>query len=128
MRQIFQLKEDDAITLHTEHRARNYGVEDHRKRHAYLYDYPGLDREAAEWLAEQGVSNIGIDPPSIDHSDALETKQYPAHDVCNEYEMLNMENMANLDAVAAERFTPCAFPLKLRDGTGSPIRPVAIVE
>lgn len=41
--------------------------------------------------------------------------------------MLNIENMANLDGVAGRRFNLFAFPLKLRDGTGSPLRPVAIL-
>jgi len=122
------LKDGDAITMHTGHRDRNYDTEDYHKRHAYLHDYTGLDGNAARWLADQGVTNIGIDSPSIDHSDAMDTKRYPAHDICNKHEILNMENMANLDAVAGKRYTLCAFPLKLRNGTGSPIRPVAILD
>lgn len=122
------LEEGDTVTLHTGHREAHYGVDDYRKRHAYVHEYTGLDREAAIWLGESGVKNIGIDSPSIDHSNALETKEYPAHDMCGEYGVINMENLANLDRVAGRRFTICAFPLKLRDGTGSPIRPVAIIE
>jgi kynurenine formamidase len=122
------LKDGDAITLHTGHRDRNYDVEDYSKRHAYLHDYTGLDSDAAKWLADQGVTNIGIDSPSIDHSDAMDTKRYPAHDICNKHEILNMENMANLNSVAGKRYTLCAFPLKIRNGTGSPIRPVAILD
>jgi len=71
---------------------------------------------------------IGINSPSIDHSDAMDTKRYPAHDICNKHEILNMENMANLNSVAGKRYTLCAFPLKIRNGTGSPIRPVAILD
>ena len=122
------LEPGDAITLHTGHRQRTYSVNDPEKRHEYLYEFTGLNGEAAEWLVDRGVENIGIDAISIDNSDALETMEYPAHDVCAEHEVLNMENMANLDAVAGRRYTLCAFPLKLRDGTGSPIRPVAILE
>lgn len=58
----------------------------------------------------------------------MTTKEHPAHDVCNDYEIVNIENMANLDVVAGERFTLCAFSLKLKEETGSPIRLVAIVE
>lgn len=118
----------DAILLHTGHRAANYDVADTASRYAYLYEYTGLDATAAEWLGEQGVKNIGIDSPSIDHSSCIETKAYVAHDACSRYEMINMEHMANLDAVAGIRFTLCAFPLKITGGTGSPIRPVAIIE
>ncbi len=123
-----ELQEGDAILLHTGHRAENYSIEDHEKRYRYLHEYTGLNRAAADWLAEQGVSNIGVDAPSIDHGTAGRTQEFPAHDMCAEHEILNMENMANLDAVVGERFRLAAFPLKLRDGTGSPIRPVAILD
>jgi kynurenine formamidase len=99
-----------------------------RESSEWLTNHGGLARDAAEWLADRGVVNIGIDAPSIDHADVMETKEYPAHNMCAEREVTNMENMANLDAVAGMRYTICAFPLKLRDGTGSPIRPVAIIE
>ena len=120
--------EGDALVLHTGHRAATYGVDDPEDRYAYLHDHNGLTGEAAAWLADRGVKNVGIDAPSIDHGDGHATKEFPAHDVCADRDMINMENMANLDAVAGTRFTLAAFPLKLRDGTGSPIRPVAIVE
>ena len=123
-----ELREGDAVLLDTGHYAETYDADDHELRYAYLHSYTGLTADAAEWLAEAGVSNIGIDAPSIDHASAMRTKEYPAHDVCADHRMLNMENMANIDRVAGERFTLCAFPLKLKGGTGSPIRPVAILE
>lgn len=88
---------------------------------------PGPDRAAVEWLADQGVINIGIDAPAIDanpHREGDEWKQ--AHMVCRERKVLNTENLANLDQVAGQAFTYCAFPLKLRAGTGAPVRAVAI--
>lgn len=123
-----ELTEGDTVLLHTGHRDATYDVADPEARYAYLHDHNGLDGEAATWLADRGVKNVGIDAPSIDHGDGHETKEFPAHDVCADRDMINMENMANLDAVAGRRFTIAAFPLKLRDGTGSPIRPVAILE
>lgn len=122
-----EVRDGDAITLHTGHRAETYGVDDPADRHAYVNDYTGLDEEATNWLADRGVENIGIDAPSIDHSDVMDTKEYAAHNVCLERDVLNMENMANLNRVAGTRYTLCAFPLKIRDGTASPIRPVAIL-
>lgn len=123
-----EVRDGDAVTLHTGHRDAHYDPADVEARFAYFTDAPGLDAAAADWLGERGVSNVGIDGPSIDHGSALQTHEYPAHDMCAEYEVLNMENMANLDAVVGRRFTLAAFPLKLADGTGSPIRPVAIVD
>lgn len=123
-----ELRRGDAVTLHTGHRAAHYDPDDVEARFTYFHDAPGLDAAAADWLGDRGVTNVGIDGPSIDHGSALRTHEYPAHDMCAEYEVLNMENMANLDAVVGRRFTLAAFPLKLDGGTGSPIRPVAIVD
>lgn len=122
------VREGDAVLLHTGHRAATYDPSDPAARQAYLHDHTGLSGDGARWLADAGAANVGIDAPSIDHGSAVETKKYPAHDVCDEHRLLNMENMANLDRVAGERVTLCAFPLRIRDGTGSPIRPVAVVD
>ncbi|MFB6309579.1 MAG: cyclase family protein [Salinirussus sp.] len=126
-RHSLELREGDAITLHTGHRNEHYGL-DVEPRYAYLNEYIGLDGEAATWLAERGVKNIGIDAPSIDHSAGTAANDHPAHDACGKHGMINTENMANLDAVAGRRYTLCCFPLKLRGGTGSPVRPVGILE
>lgn len=123
-----EIKDGDAVLLYTGHRDDHYEVGDVQKKFSYFYDAPGLDEEAAYWLGEKGVKNIGIDGPSIDHGTALQTQRYPAHDMCADYEVLNMENMEHLEEVVGLRFTLAAFPLKLKDGTGSPIRPVAILE
>jgi len=112
------IKNGDTVLLHTTHYNRRYG------KFEYLIDYPGLNKEATTWLADQGVVNIGIDAPSIDNP---VDKTYPAHSVCGERDILNMENLANLDRVVGKRFRFIGFPLKIRKGTGSPIRAVAIL-
>jgi kynurenine formamidase len=38
------------------------------------------------------------------------------------------ENLCNLDKLFGKRFTFIGLPLKIRNGTGSPIRAVAILE
>jgi len=40
----------------------------------------------------------------------------------------HIENLCNLDKLVGKRFTFIALPLKIRKGTGSPIRPVAIID
>lgn len=123
-----EIQDGDMLLLHTGHRQRNYSTDDEELRYRYLHEYTGLSKAAAYWLGDLGVTNIGIDSPSIDHSNAYRTKDYPAHEMCSEYDVFNMENLANIDAVAGHRFTLCAFPLKIRGGTGSPIRAVAIMD
>jgi kynurenine formamidase len=39
-----------------------------------------------------------------------------------------MENLCNLNLLVGKRFTFIALPLKIRKGTGSPIRAVAILD
>ena len=81
--------------------------------------------EAAEWLAVIGVVNIGVDAPAIDHPKDLD---FSGHLVCGKYDISNTENLCNLDKVANKRFIYIGLPLKIRDGSGSPIRAVALVE
>ena len=90
----------------------------------YAEEYPGLNREAAEWLAKKGVVNIGVDNLSIDHSQDLE---FSAHMVCKEYGIVNTESLTSLDKVAGRRFFYVGVPLNIREGTGSPIRALAFL-
>lgn len=122
-----EIRDGDTLLFHTGHRERNYGLEP-EQRQKYMYEHTGLTGEAGYWLQEQGVLNMGIDAPTIEHSSAWDTGEYPVHRMCAEHEVLHMENLANIDAVVGERFRFIAFPLKLRDGTGSPIRPVAVLD
>jgi len=93
------------------------------KRHRYLYGYPGLDKEATQWLVDQGAINICCDAPSIDNPD---DKGYPAHTICRERGILNTENLKNIDKIPKPEFTYIGLSLKIKQGTGSPIRAIAI--
>ena len=53
--------------------------------------------------------------------------RFPCHVICRELQRHNTENLANIEEVAGRTFTYCGLPLKIRDGTGSPIRAVAIL-
>ena len=89
---------------------------------------PGLTEQAAEWLCEQSVFAIGADTPLVEVS-APGNQARPVHRVCLvRYGVYLIENL-NLDALAglAAPFVFCALPLRIRGGTGSPIRAVALV-
>ena len=118
-RNDLEIRKGDTVLLYTAHWDRNYGTD------KWLTEYTGLDRAATEWLAQRGVVNIGIDAPSIDNP---MDRSYPAHTVCREQGILNTENLANLKMVRAKRFRYAGFPLRIRGGTGSPVRAVAILE
>ncbi|MGN7400715.1 cyclase family protein [Cytobacillus praedii] len=111
------IEKGDIVLLYTGHYNRSYGTDE------WLTTYTGLDYQAAKWLAEKGVVNIGIDAPAIDHPD---DPSYSGHLVCREYGMTNTENLCNLDQIIGMRFLYFGLPLRIRKGTGSPIRAVAV--
>jgi kynurenine formamidase len=48
--------------------------------------------------------------------------------MCRKYWITHFENLANLDQVVGRRFTFIGFPLRIRGGTGSPVRAVAVLD
>ena len=94
----------------------------------YIKNYPGLDRGAIEYLNDLGAISIGADAPSIDsYNEVAVVKEQPAHIVCREREILNLENMAQVDLIPSHEFWFVGLPLKIKGGSGSPLRCVAIV-
>ena len=112
------IKKGDTVLIYSGNYVRNWGTP------KYLTDYPGLGREAAEWIYDQGAINIGQDAPSHDRAG---TNSYPAHLVCREKQTLNTENLGDLRPVIGKRFRFIGLPLKIRKGSGSPIRAVAVL-
>lgn len=117
------IEKGDIFLMYTGHYDRTYAKGDMA---AYKEPYTGVSYEAAKWLAEQGVVNIGVDASAIDLTpDDLD---FSGHLVCGEYDITNTENLCNLDKVVGKRFLYMGLPLNIRDGSGSPIRAVAFVE
>lgn len=115
-----EIKKGDIVLLYTGHHDRTYGTKD------FQTNYTGLSYEGAKWLAEKGVLNIGVDAPAIDLTP--DDLNFSGHLVCGEYNITNTENLCNLDKVVNKRFLYIGLPLKIRGGSGSPIRAVALVE
>ncbi len=87
--------------------------------------FPGLHHQAAEWLvANREVRAIGLDTPSIDYG---QSKEFKTHRVLFERNIPVFENVANLDALPPRGAWVVALPMKIRHGTGSPLRIVALV-
>lgn len=91
----------------------------------YVENYPGLNAEATQWLIDRGIANFGVDQPS---PDTPADPTYPCHTLCRENGLPHVENLRNINRIIGESFTFVGFPLAIREGTGSPIRPVAIVD
>jgi kynurenine formamidase len=91
----------------------------------YASQYPGLDATAADWIIERQVKVFGVDMPSPDNPTS---RVYPIHMMCREHGLTHYENLANLKEVVGRRFTFFGFPLRIRGGTGSPVRAVALLD
>ena len=113
------LNKGDIILMYTGHYDENFGT------NKWQTEYSGLSYKAAKYLADCGVVNIGVDAPAIDHPDDLD---FSGHLVCGEYDITNTENLCNLDKVVNKRFLYFGLPLKIREGSGSPIRAIALLE
>jgi kynurenine formamidase len=87
--------------------------------------FPGLDHEAVPWLRERGIRAIGLDTASIDHGPS---QDFPSHVALFEHNVPVFENVANLDELPDRGFTVIALPMKIRGGSGGPLRIVALVD
>ena len=88
--------------------------------------FPGLDAEAADWLAkERKIKAVGIDTPSIDFG---QSKDFKAHISLCSNNITIYENVANLEQVPATGGYLIAAPMKIKGGSGSPLRLLAWVK
>jgi kynurenine formamidase len=112
------IRPGDTVLFYTGIYDRYYGKPE------YTTHQPGLTREATEFIIDKGAILFGVDSTS---PDMWLDKTYPCHTVCRERRVTHIENLCNLDKLVGRRFTFIAFPLKIRKGTGSPVRAVAIL-
>jgi len=89
-------------------------------------EFPGLAPEAARWLVEnRNISAVGIDTPSIDHGPST---LFESHRILFEENVFALENVARLEELPATGAVIIALPMLMEDGTGGPIRILAIWE
>jgi kynurenine formamidase len=114
------IRPGDTVLLHMATNDRLLG------RPGYLHEFPGLAVESIHWLADRGIGMFGVEAVSP----APEGEpNYRAHLACAERGITHMECLANLDKLVGRgRFRFIGFPLKIRGGTASPIRAVAMFE
>jgi kynurenine formamidase len=95
-------------------------------RKEYATDNSGVNVEATEWLAHQGVVHFGIDSmrPGPDGKVNL-----LVHKACLDLDITHIESLCNLEALLGKgQFTFIGLPMKWREGTASPIRAVAVFD
>jgi kynurenine formamidase len=90
-----------------------------------LLHFPGLHPDAASWLvAERRIRAVGLDTASIDHGPSTD---FRTHRVLFAANVPAFENLAGLDELPATGFRVIALPMKIRGGSGGPLRAVAIL-
>ncbi len=91
-----------------------------------LLHFPGIDPEAAKWLVEnRNIKAVGLDTPSIDYG---QSTLFETHQVLYEKNIPGFENVAHLDQLPATGAFIIALPIKIKGGSGAPLRIVAFVE
>lgn len=91
----------------------------------YRDELPRISLELAEWCVERRVKLLGVESPSVaDLQNLPEVVQI--HQTLLGGGVLIVEGLANLEALQQEKFFFAAFPLRIWQGDGSPVRAFAI--
>lgn len=96
----------------------------------YYDGEPGLDLDAALWLATRGVSAVGADNFAIEVIPFPSGEVFPVHQcLLREYGVPLIEGLAlaPLAQAGASEFLFVAAPLPIAGGTASPLAPVAVL-
>jgi kynurenine formamidase len=88
--------------------------------------FPGVGPAAADWIVKnRKISILGIDTASIDRG---QSQLFEVHQILFKAGICALENVANMDQLPAKGFEVLALPMKIREGTGAPVRIVAILK
>jgi kynurenine formamidase len=114
-----KIKKGDTVLIYTDHYRKYFnGIN--------WENGPGISAETARWLGEKKISAFGVETMS---PGVPKISNREVHHICGELNFTHYENMVNLHALIGRgRFRFIGFPLKIRGGTGSPVRAVAIFE
>jgi kynurenine formamidase len=87
--------------------------------------FPGLHPDAARWLVtERTIKAVGLDTASIDYG---QSSLFETHRILFEKNIPAFENVAALDQLPPTGAFIVALPMKIKDGSGGPLRIVAWV-
>jgi kynurenine formamidase len=88
--------------------------------------FPGLHVDAARWLTTmRSIKAVGLDTPSIDFG---QSTHFESHRALFDKNIPAFENLANLDKLPLKNFHVIALPMKIRNGSGGPLRVIAILK
>ena len=87
--------------------------------------FPGISPDAARWISEsRSIKAVGLDTASIDYG---QSTMFETHRTLFAKDIPAFENLGDLEGLPAKGFNIIALPMKIRGGSGGPLRVVAIL-
>ncbi|MBK9241531.1 MAG: cyclase family protein [Acidobacteria bacterium] len=87
--------------------------------------FPGLHPDAAKWIvASRPVRALGIDTASIDYG---QSSLYESHRALYATNIPAFENLTALEQLPLRGASIVALPMKIKGGSGAPLRAIAIL-
>ena len=88
--------------------------------------FPSIHPDAAEWLVKnRKLKAVGIDVASVDYG---QSKDFKTHQVLYAQNISGFENVANMDKLPVKGAYVFALPMKIKGGSGGPLRIIAWVK
>ncbi len=85
--------------------------------------FPGIHPDAAAWLiANRKIKAVGLDAASVDYGQSADFK---THQLLYKENIPGFENVANLDKLPVKGAYIIALPMKIKNGSGGPLRIIA---
>jgi len=106
-------------------RKKYLGTEERGAEAVAKLHFPGLDPVAARWITtNRSIKAIGLDTASIDYG---QSTLFESHRALFEKNVPAFENVANLDQLPVKGFSVIALPMKIKGGSGGPLRIIAVL-
>lgn len=87
--------------------------------------FPGIHPDAATFLAtHRKIKAVGLDTPSIDFGGSI---LFETHQILFEHNIPGLENVANLNKLPETGALVFALPMKIKGGSGAPVRILALI-
>jgi len=106
-------------------RKKYLGTEERGAEAVAKLHFPGLDPAAARWITtNRSIKAIGLDTASIDYG---QSTLFESHRALFDKNVPAFENVANLDQLPVKGFSVIALPMKIKGGSGGPLRIIAVL-
>jgi kynurenine formamidase len=87
--------------------------------------FPGIDPVLSGWLVKnRNIKAVGLDTASVDNG---QSKDFMTHQILYAANIVGFENVANLELLPAKGAYVIALPMKIKGGSGAPLRIIAWV-